>query len=61
MSMKNSCGNIGNRMRELPVCSAVRKPTAPLALLLHSSFTVHVSSYDLVQPEDALTRVATCS
>jgi hypothetical protein len=29
MSMKNSNDNIGNRTRDLPVCSAVPQPTAP--------------------------------
>jgi hypothetical protein len=29
MSMKNSSETIGNRSRELPVCSAVPQPTAP--------------------------------
>jgi hypothetical protein len=29
MSMKNSNGTIGNRTRDLPVCSAVRQQTAP--------------------------------
>jgi len=29
MSMKNSNDTIGNRNRELPVCSAVPQPTAP--------------------------------
>jgi hypothetical protein len=29
MSMKNSNGTIGNRTRDLPVCSAVPQQTAP--------------------------------
>jgi hypothetical protein len=29
ISMKNSNGNIGNRTRDLPNCSAVPQPTAP--------------------------------
>jgi hypothetical protein len=29
MSIKNSNGTIGNRARDLPVCSAVSQPTAP--------------------------------
>ena len=29
MSVKNSNGTIGNRTRNLPVCSAVPQPTAP--------------------------------
>jgi hypothetical protein len=29
MSMKNSNDTIGNRFRDLPVCSAVPQPTAP--------------------------------
>jgi len=29
MSMKNSSDTIGNRTRELPICSAVPQPTAP--------------------------------
>ena len=29
MSMKNSHDTIGNRTRDLPVCSAVPQPTAP--------------------------------
>jgi hypothetical protein len=29
MSMKNSSDTIGNRTRDLPVCSAVPEPTAP--------------------------------
>jgi len=29
MSMKNSNDTIGNRTRDLPVCSAVLQPTAP--------------------------------
>jgi hypothetical protein len=29
MSMKNSNGTIGNRTRDLPVCSAAPQPTAP--------------------------------
>jgi hypothetical protein len=29
MSMKNSNDTIGNRSRDLPVCSAVPQPTAP--------------------------------
>jgi hypothetical protein len=30
MSMKNSKDTIGNRTRDLPACSAVPQPTAPL-------------------------------
>jgi hypothetical protein len=29
MSMKNSNGNIGNRTRDLPACSAVTQPNVP--------------------------------
>jgi hypothetical protein len=29
MSMKNSSDTIGNRIRDVPVCSAVPQPTAP--------------------------------
>jgi hypothetical protein len=29
MSMKNSNDTIGNRIRDLPVCSTVPQPTAP--------------------------------
>jgi hypothetical protein len=32
-SMKNSYHIIGNRTRDLPACSAVPKPTAPLRAL----------------------------
>jgi hypothetical protein len=31
MSMKNSNDTIGNRLRDLPVCSAVPQPTGPPA------------------------------
>jgi hypothetical protein len=31
MSMKNSNDTIGNRIRDLPACSAVTQPTAPPA------------------------------
>jgi hypothetical protein len=30
MSMKNSSDTIGNRTRDVPVCSAVPQPTAPV-------------------------------
>jgi len=30
MSMKNSIDTVGNRTRDLPTCSAVPQPTAPL-------------------------------
>jgi hypothetical protein len=34
MSMKNSSDTIGNRIRDLPACSAVSQPTAPPAACL---------------------------
>jgi hypothetical protein len=36
MSMKNSRDSIGNRTRDLPVCSAVPQPTAPPAACPHT-------------------------
>jgi len=34
MSMKNSNDTIGNRTRDLPACSAVAQPTAPLRAVI---------------------------
>jgi hypothetical protein len=36
MSTKNSNDTIGNRTRDLPVCGAVRQPTAPLSAYINS-------------------------
>jgi hypothetical protein len=33
MPMKNSCDTMGNRTRDLPVCSAVPQPTAPTRVI----------------------------
>ena len=49
MSMKNSSDTIGNRNRDLPICSAVPQPTAPPRVLLFkaASFKVEQWSNDI--------------
>ena len=41
MSMKNSDGTIGNRTRDLPACSAVPQPTAPLRASLRPNKSIN--------------------
>jgi hypothetical protein len=43
MSMKNSDYTIGNRIRDLPACSAVPQPTAPLRV--PRPMLVHIGGY----------------
>ena len=46
MSMKNSNDTIGNRTRDLPACSAVPQPTAPLGAPINVS--KHVKSPKII-------------
>jgi hypothetical protein len=47
MLMKNSNDNIENRTRDLPACSAVLQPTAPLSYL-YSNYPESTSTYDWI-------------
>jgi hypothetical protein len=69
--MKNSSDTIGNRSRDLPVCSAVPQPTPPPAACLNYVFyclifmcwlTVHLKLYSYSKPTrgpDSLVGIAT--
>jgi hypothetical protein len=45
MSMKNSNDTIGNRTRDLPVCSAVLQPTAPPAACPTGVFVLLLNAF----------------
>jgi hypothetical protein len=48
MSMKNSSDTIGNRTRDLPVCSAVPQPTAPPAACRYELVYVTINKQQII-------------